>query len=259
VLTATELRAFPISFAKKAAFSQNGRLLALTAPQGEILVWDVRRAREHRRFRGLGAQVTALAFSPDNRRLISGLSDSTLLIWDIPTCDNPRGERTVEEVARAWDDLGATDAPRAFRARWLLVSAPEKAMALLSKRRHAAPSHDPQRLHRLLADLESEQFAVREKAQEELAALGDLAEPALRRSLENKPSLEMRRRVQTLLERLRGPVTRPELLQALRALAVLEDIGTPEARRLLQELTKGAPEARLTREAKASLRRPVRR
>jgi len=97
---------------------------------------------------------------------------------------------------------------------------------------------------------------VREKAQEELAALGDLAEPALLRSLENKPSVEMRRRVQTLLERLRGPVTRPEFLQALRALAVLEDIGTPEARRLLQELAKGAPEARLTREAKASLRRP---
>jgi hypothetical protein len=66
---------------------------------------------------------------------------------------------------------------------------------------------------------------------------------------------DLRRRVQAILERLRGPVTQAELLQALRAVAVLEDIGTPEAQRLLQELAKGALETRLTREAKESLRR----
>jgi hypothetical protein len=58
-----------------------------------------------------------------------------------------------------------------------------------------------------------------------------------------------------LLERVHGPVTQPELLQALRAVAVLEDISTPQARRLLEQLASGAPEARLTREAQASLRR----
>jgi hypothetical protein len=88
-----------------------------------------------------------------------------------------------------------------------------------------------------------------------LEDLGDLAEPALRQTLANKPTLEVRRRVQAILERLRGPVTRPEVLQALRAVAVLEDIGTPAASRLLEDLAKGAPEARQTREAQASLRR----
>src|SRR5262249_61660266 len=88
---------------------------------------------------------------------------------------------------------------------------------------------------------------------------GERAEPALRQTLANKPTLEMRRRVQAVLEHLRGPVTRPELLQSLRAVAVLEDIGTPEARKLLDELTKGAAESRLTREAKASLQRLERR
>ncbi|MHB1425449.1 MAG: hypothetical protein ACYC3I_19940 [Gemmataceae bacterium] len=82
-----------------------------------------------------------------------------------------------------------------------------------------------------------------------------MAEPALRRTLQDKSTLEVRRRVQALLERLRGPVTHPELLQALRAVAVLEDIDTPPARRLLQELAKGVPEARLTREARESIRR----
>ena len=41
----------------------------------------------------------------------------------------------------------------------------------------------------------------------------------------------------------------------LRALEVLERIGTPEARQILLSLAKGAPEAALTQEAKASLER----
>jgi hypothetical protein len=40
---------------------------------------------------------------------------------------------------------------------------------------------------------------------------------------------------------------------------VLEAIGTPEARKVLQTLAKGAAEARLTREAKAALARLARR
>jgi hypothetical protein len=42
-------------------------------------------------------------------------------------------------------------------------------------------------------------------------------------------------------------------------MAVLEDIGTPAARNLLQTLASGAPAARLTREAQASLERLKRR
>ncbi len=54
-------------------------------------------------------------------------------------------------------------------------------------------------------------------------------------------------------------MTRPGLLRSLRVMAVLEDIGIPEARRLLEELAKGTPESRLTREAKATLQRLQRR
>ena len=62
-------------------------------------------------------------------------------------------------------------------------------------------------------------------------------------------------RVQALLDQLNGPVIRPEMRQALRAVGVLETIGTPPARQLLEELARGAAEARQTHEAKASLRR----
>jgi hypothetical protein len=45
------------------------------------------------------------------------------------------------------------------------------------------------------------------------------------------------------------------MLQPLRAVEVLEHVGTPDARRLLQELAHGLPGARLTSEAQPSLRR----
>src|SRR5262249_9059558 len=44
-----------------------------------------------------------------------------------------------------------------------------------------------------------------------------------------------------------------------RALEVLEHAGTPEARRLLEDLAQGIAEARLTREARAALTRLNRR
>src|SRR5207248_1377428 len=114
---------------------------------------------------------------------------------------------------------------------------------------------DPRRLQKLVDDLESEQFPVRNAANKELEALGDLAAGTLRQVLTKSSSLEMRRRVQALLDKLRGPVTRPEVLRAVRAVAVLEDIGNREARKLLDGLGKGVPEARLTQEAQAALKR----
>jgi hypothetical protein len=212
--------------------------------------------KELHRFKGFDAQVTSLAFSPDGRRLVTGLSDSTLLIWDVAAVrskDRPAA-LDAEGMRCAWDDL-AGDARKAFAARWTLAAASEQAVSLLRERLKPAQAADRERLRRLLADLDSDQFAVREKARQGLTELGELAEPALRQVLVDKPALEVRRRIQALLDNLRGPVTRPELLQSLCAVAVLEDIGTLPARQLLEDLTKGAPEAGLTREAKASLER----
>jgi WD40 repeat protein len=257
--TAAEVLTLPLESQYKVAFSPDGRLLALIAPGQEILLYDLAHGRELRRFKGFGAGVTYLAFSPDGRRLISGLDDSTLLIWDVGTRDTSTSKLGAKGVAKAWADLAGTDAPRAFRARWALASAPEETIPLLKEHLRPIRPADPERLRRLLTDLESEQFAVREKAQTELAELGDLAEPALRQTLAGKPTLEVRRRVQALLDRLRGPVKRPEMMRSLRAVAVLEDIGTPAVRQLLEEVAKGAAGSRVTREANESLQRLARR
>jgi hypothetical protein len=112
-------------------------------------------------------------------------------------------------------------------------------------------------LSRWIADLESERFSVREKATRALEELADLAAPALRKMLAQL-SPEGRRRAEQLLEKLTGPIPPGERLQALRAIEVLEHIGT-EARQILKSLATGTPEARLTQEAKASLERLAKR
>jgi DNA-binding transcriptional ArsR family regulator len=105
------------------------------------------------------------------------------------------------------------------------------------------------------ADLDSERFEVRSQAGRELERLGEGVVPALRKSLDNKPSPEMRRRAEVLIERLASSAPSGQRLQALRSIEVLEWIGTPQARVLLDELAKGLPEARQTRDAKAALER----
>ncbi len=114
------------------------------------------------------------------------------------------------------------------------------------------------RVQQRIADLDSNQFAVRAAAAKELAVLGEVAEPALRQALDGKPSVELRKRVEALLAGMR---TAPpeETLRSLRAIQVLERIGTPDAQRVLRKLATGAAAARETRDARDALERLARR
>lgn len=85
----------------------------------------------------------------------------------------------------------------------------------------------------------------------ELERQGEGAEGALRKVLEGSPSPEVRQRVKLLLEKLPGA----NRLRSLRAVEVLEHLATVPSRRFLETLAVGAAEARLTEDAKASLRR----
>ncbi len=107
----------------------------------------------------------------------------------------------------------------------------------------------------MIADLDSEQFTVREKAMEQLRQLDERAEPTLREALKDKLTLETRKRIEELLEGVRASAASPQRLRDLRAIEVLEYLGTADARQVLQTLADGAAHSRLTREAKASLDR----
>jgi RNA polymerase sigma factor (sigma-70 family) len=261
--TGKEAARIPAS-ASALAFSRDGRTLAYGGTDGVIHLWEAASGQERHVFAGhqpggdakgtFAAGVAVLAFAPDGRTLISGGGDTTLLLWDVlgsglhaPT---RRGPMTREDL---WAALAA-DAPEAYGAIGALLAARSEAVSLLkAKLRPAAPC-DPQRLARLIVDLDSDQFAVRERATHDLEQFNESAVPGLRKALAGDPAPEARRRLVEVLQRLESPPN-ADRLRPLRAVETLEHIGTAEARQVLQTLARGAPEARLTREAKASLGR----
>jgi hypothetical protein len=201
------------------------------------------------------SSIASVAFSPDGLRLASANSDTTVLIWSVPSVSLENRKLAAAELSRLWADLGSEDAAKADRALWTLVAVGKQSVPLL-KEQLAPAARDPKRAEKLaalIADLDSDDFAVRNKANAELARQGALAEAALRKALASKPSLEVQSRIEALLEKLD---TWPDMpLQNWRAQAVLERIGNDEARQVLKTLSEGDPAARLTQEAKASLNR----
>jgi WD40 repeat protein len=238
-------------------FSPDGRTLATAGREGTIHLLEVSTGKERRRFEGHPGAPWVGRFSPDGRRLVTG-SDDALLVWDV-TGHGPAGlsqvRLTRKELEALADDLRSTDAAQAYQAIWALAAAAEQAPAFLLARLRPTFRADARAIAGWIADLESEEFARREKAEQELARQEDLAESALRKALRGKPSLELHRRAERLLRRLEESVPSPGRLEALRAVEVLEQIGTASARRSLEVIAREAPGSRLQEEARASLQR----
>lgn len=76
--------ALPGRVAGPVAFSPDGRSFA-TSVDGtkEIRIFETASLKERYRVRDVPGRVRSLAFVPDGRRLASGLTDSTVLIWDL--------------------------------------------------------------------------------------------------------------------------------------------------------------------------------
>jgi RNA polymerase sigma factor (sigma-70 family) len=250
------------------AFAPDGRTVAIqadpspsTEEEGEstIQLIELATGGVRTQFRGHHAFLETLVFAPDGKLLASGSSDNTALLWDLMgQGDTNQVELPTKQLQALWDQLGSDDAATAHQAMCLLARSQEQAVAWV--REHLPPSQkaDMEQVARLLQDLDSDRFAVREAAAAALRRLGELVAPALRQALDGKPSAEVRRRVSGLLEQLdRG--TTPEQLRSLRVIEVLERTGKPATRKLLQELARGAPAARQTQEANASLDRLDRR
>src|SRR5262249_33555985 len=157
--------------------------------------------------------------------------DTTVLVWDLtPSGCTLRKTLPPEVQDRLWADLAGRDGPAVYRAVWELADAPAQAVEGLRPRLRAsltglAPRGE--RIRRLLAALDSDSFSRRESASKGLAELGTDAEPALRQALAEHPSAEVRRRTAALLTAgLRQRPPSPAELRLLRAVVVLERIGT---------------------------------
>jgi len=242
------------------AFSPDGRLL-LTANSDQergLRLWDLASGKELCKVWGHRGFVHAVAFAADGKTAASASDDSTALLWDVASLRGPTARPAPPsgvELETLWTDLMGADAVRSYAARGTLAGAPEQALPLLKGILRPVPAVDAERVRRLIRELDDDDFNTRERATAELEKIAGVVDADLRKALEGTPSAEMRERLKKVLDAEgRGPS--PEALRQERALEVLEAmIGTPEAKKLLQELAKGAPQAGLTRAARAALDR----
>ena len=156
---------------------------------------------------------------------------------------------------RHWQALRDKDARKAFNAMRRLAADPKAALKLAGEHLEPAKPIDPQWLKARLRDLDHEEFAERERATRELEAVGDGVALALKRFLAANPSAEASRRADQILARIRGRGPNDQARQTLRALEVLEWIGTAKAKELTEKLAKGPEGMSSTEDAKRSLNR----
>jgi WD40 repeat protein len=235
-------------------FTPDGRLV-VTVVRRRVQCWEVATGGEIARRDAHPDDVRELTMSADGRLLATGSADGTTLVWDLSRLLTEAGA-PFPEPNTLWQDLASAEAARARRAVESLIGAPAEALALLQKRLPPAPVPDAKRLARCIGELDDDEFARRERAEDEVEQIGGTAVPALQKALLAAPPLEARRRIERLLKKL-DPTAVPsaEALRDVRAVQVLEMLATPEARNLLDALARGAPGARRTREAQGALDR----
>jgi WD40 repeat protein len=223
-----------------------------------IHLWETATAKEILSFKLEETAVSVMAFAPDDSQLAVGRNDGTVRFYPL----RPRGWQpppakqllTNDEMDSLWKKLAESDAPAAYSAVWTLAATGEQATRCCQERLHPLPSAAP-RLQQLIADLDSDEFSVREAATQELAGLGQEAVGAMVQAMNARPALEARRRMERLLEGLCSQPLTSETLRQERAIGVLERIGTKAAREILRTLAGGPPEATATQQASAALRR----
>ena len=223
----------------------------------DVTLWSSLTGEKLHTLTGHTDGIACLAFAPDDKRLASGSADHTVLIWDdLPgPQDKALGAKVADtQLEKWWKDLGGDAALGYQTISRLLQHTPQTVLLIGDKLKPAAPV-DTKRIEELIKALDTERYADRQEATRALEALGDQAELVLRKSLTGNLSLECRRRMELLLEKVEAAPMKPSDLRLHRSLAILEWINNHESRQLLAALASGAPEARQTRMAQEAMTR----
>ena len=132
--------------------------------------------------------------------LVSNSGDTTALVWDL-TYAAAQKPLSPQEISDFWDDLADDDAVPAYKAIRSLAGNPARTVPYLADRLRPIPVVEDKTIAGLIANLGSDAFAVRENATKELERLDEVADPACRTAVKEPVSLEVRRRLEALIQK----------------------------------------------------------
>ncbi len=202
--------------------------------------------------------VQSLELFPGGRTAFTALRDGTALTWDVARLPQKQLSDTFRkhDMEEWWAELADEDAARAYAAVWRLAEAPaDLLIPFLRERLRPAERPSAGEWRKLIAALDHQEFRERAAAVRRLESFGlDVVED-LRAELKQAVSAEVRERLGQLIAKHATVAPDGKRLRVIRALAVLEEVNTIDARRLVAELSRGVATAPETRAAAATLNR----
>lgn len=240
--------------------SPDGLLVARVTPTGAIRVLpvinNVNATRGAYLEPGQGA-LTALAFTPDGKRLVSAGTNGTVLFWDVKPAWKETlytGQYQKAELPDRWHDLTGNSAT-AFEVMARFAADPKTALAVFGEKLKPRPEPTKEDVAKWIEEIVK---SKRPHALDDLIEAGPAAHEAVRKAIADLPdNISTRYTREHLSKALEGTdriATKAEL-RRLRVIEVLEWIGTAEARELIEPLAKGPADNIVTRHAKAALAR----
>lgn len=252
--------------------SPDGKVILVRGPQGrDPLLRDWRVGETLLTYQGQDGKSSAAVFAADGRSVFTASTLGTIVQWDVATSLQKVARDKAAALQRAetqraavlrdihleklWSQLQGESDQEAASAVNAFVAMPGEALPYLKDRVQPFGSKEVS-ITRLIADLGNSRFVVRHEATRQLEKVGVHAEPELKAALEKPTSLEFKRRVEGLLEKV---ATEPTMIleqrAAVRTVTIMERLATAEATQVLRKLATGYPEAAVTRAAQAALDR----
>ncbi|MDA7979917.1 MAG: WD40 repeat domain-containing protein [Pirellulales bacterium] len=228
-------------------FSPDGRFLVSAGTDGTARVWNLSTGREIVSNIKHDQQIKAFSFSPDGTRLATASNDRTALVWVFAPNDGvpPVTQLvTVERFEELWNDLASAEVGIAFQAQSELAAEMKSSLPLLEQcvAKILQPSQSA-RILELIAELDSNEYMVRERATEELIRFREIAVDELNAALQETRSAEVRHRISRILSTPEDlpRFSREETNRALRVIDLLARDASDESIALLRTIADGFP------------------
>lgn len=172
--------------------------------------------------------------------------------------DKPTAVPAGKERDALWADLMGDDRAKAAAAQRAFLQSARDHVAFVGERlsKTAQPPDQRDRVKRLVADLDADEFETRDRATDELVKIGGPALDAVRELARTTSSAEAKYRANLILRALKAtgtPVS--SAARTVRAVRVLERAATPAAREVLTKLAAGDFGFEVVPDAKAALAR----
>jgi WD40 repeat protein len=243
------------------AFSPDGRTLVSGSFDKTARLWEAFSGKQIALFKGHIGPVMGVAFAKHGRSVFTGSVDTTILQWDVPGLVGegklPQLKYETADLDNAWLVLASEDTAIGHKKMWECIASGATAIPHMMQ-----PGRiyflDPERVKKLFKELDSGNFIIRTAAMKELAGNGRWMEGRYDAAMANPPSLEYKRRVEILKEKLSAantPSLVQERLRIRRFMLMCEQIASPAAISALQQLADRGPEEEIREEAKDSLKR----